>query len=114
MIGHSMAVRLLRDRHRPAARLTLLPNSSTAARPAVRVTLTRPEMPIINWGRSLTGLSYRLLRLIMPCACARMMVNPPLLRGVAVSVSPPVFTRYDTDTWANTGVVYLPSTCICQ
>lgn len=42
------AVRLLRDRHRPAARLTLLSNSSTAARPAVRATLTRLEMPIMK------------------------------------------------------------------
>jgi wyosine [tRNA(Phe)-imidazoG37] synthetase (radical SAM superfamily) len=42
------AVRQLRDRHRPAARLTLLSNSSTATRPAVRATLAQLEMPIMK------------------------------------------------------------------
>jgi wyosine [tRNA(Phe)-imidazoG37] synthetase (radical SAM superfamily) len=42
------AVRQLRDRHRPAARLTLLSNSSTAARPAVRATLARLDVPIMK------------------------------------------------------------------
>jgi len=41
-------VRQLRDRYRPAARLTLLSNSSTAARPAVRATLARLEVPIMK------------------------------------------------------------------
>jgi wyosine [tRNA(Phe)-imidazoG37] synthetase (radical SAM superfamily) len=42
------AVRQLRDRHRPAARLTLLSNSSTATRPAVRATLAQLEVPIMK------------------------------------------------------------------
>jgi len=42
------AVRQLRDRHRPAARLTLLSNSSTATRPAVRATLAQLEMSIMK------------------------------------------------------------------
>ena len=42
------AVRLLRDRYRPTVGLTLLSNSSTVTRPAVRATLTRLEMPIMK------------------------------------------------------------------
>jgi wyosine [tRNA(Phe)-imidazoG37] synthetase (radical SAM superfamily) len=42
------AVRQLRDRHRPAARLTLLSNASTAARPGVRATLHRLDVPIMK------------------------------------------------------------------
>lgn len=42
------AVRQLRDRHRPAARLTLLSNSSTAARPVVRAMLARLDLPIMK------------------------------------------------------------------
>jgi wyosine [tRNA(Phe)-imidazoG37] synthetase (radical SAM superfamily) len=42
------AVGLLRDRHRPSARLTLLSNSSTAVRPAVRATLARLDVPIMK------------------------------------------------------------------
>jgi len=42
------AVRLLRDRHRPTVGLTLLSNSSTVTRPAVRATLSRLEVPIMK------------------------------------------------------------------
>ncbi len=42
------AVRQLRDRYRPAARLSLLSHSSTVARPAVRATLARLEAPIMK------------------------------------------------------------------
>jgi wyosine [tRNA(Phe)-imidazoG37] synthetase (radical SAM superfamily) len=42
------AVRLLRDRYRPTVGLTLLSNSSTVTRPAVRATLTRLEVPIMK------------------------------------------------------------------
>jgi wyosine [tRNA(Phe)-imidazoG37] synthetase (radical SAM superfamily) len=42
------AVRQLRDRYRPAARLTLLSNSSTVVRPAVRATLARLDAPIMK------------------------------------------------------------------
>ncbi|HXZ43826.1 MAG TPA: radical SAM protein [archaeon] len=42
------AVRQLRDRHRPAARLSLLSNSSTAVRPLVRETLHRFDAPIMK------------------------------------------------------------------
>lgn len=42
------AVRQLRDRHRPAGRLTLLSNSSTAARPLVRATLAQMDAPIMK------------------------------------------------------------------
>ncbi len=42
------AVRQLRDRYRPAARLVLLSNSSTTARPRVRETLARLEAPILK------------------------------------------------------------------
>ena len=42
------AVRLLRDRYRPTVGLTLLSNSSTVTRSAVRATLTRLEVPIMK------------------------------------------------------------------
>jgi wyosine [tRNA(Phe)-imidazoG37] synthetase (radical SAM superfamily) len=42
------AVRQLRNRHRPAARLSLLSNSSTAVRPLVRATLRRLDAPIMK------------------------------------------------------------------
>jgi wyosine [tRNA(Phe)-imidazoG37] synthetase (radical SAM superfamily) len=42
------AVRQLRDRYRPAARLTLLSNSSTAVRPEVRSALARLDTPIMK------------------------------------------------------------------
>ena len=42
------AVRQLRDRYRPDARLTLLSNASTATRPVVRATLARLEVPILK------------------------------------------------------------------
>ncbi len=42
------AVRQLRDRHRSHARLTLLSNASTAARPEVRASLARLEVPILK------------------------------------------------------------------
>jgi len=42
------AIRHLRDRHRPSARLALLSNASTATCPAVRATLAQLEMPIMK------------------------------------------------------------------
>jgi wyosine [tRNA(Phe)-imidazoG37] synthetase (radical SAM superfamily) len=42
------AVRHLRDRYRPSARLTLLSNSSTAVRPEIRATLARLDAPIMK------------------------------------------------------------------
>jgi len=42
------AVRQLRDRYRPDARLTLLSNASTATRPVVRATLARLDVPILK------------------------------------------------------------------
>ena len=41
-------VRRLRDRYRPAGRLSLLSNSSTAARPSVRATLGQIDAPIMK------------------------------------------------------------------
>ncbi len=42
------AVRQLRDRHRSHAKLTLLSNASTVARPEVRASLARLEVPILK------------------------------------------------------------------
>jgi wyosine [tRNA(Phe)-imidazoG37] synthetase (radical SAM superfamily) len=42
------AVRQLRDRYRPGARLSLLSNSSTVVRPEIRATLARLEAPIMK------------------------------------------------------------------
>jgi wyosine [tRNA(Phe)-imidazoG37] synthetase (radical SAM superfamily) len=42
------AVRQLRDRHRPGGRLSLLSNSTTAARPLVQAALSRIDAPIMK------------------------------------------------------------------